>query len=83
MKSKLLFILALFISYAANAQDSAGWVMVKNEHYTDSLSMLEMHNSAKTATYKIAFPQCAHNDWHIHPVAAKFLHTRTLQSDIP
>lgn len=71
MKSKLLLILALFMSYAANAQDSAGWVKVKNEHYTDTLSMLEMHKSAKASTYKIAFPQGAHNDWHIHPDATQ------------
>ena len=71
MESKLLFILALFISYAANAQDGAGWVKVKNEHYTDTLSMLEMHQSAKASTHKIAFPQGAHNDWHIHPDATQ------------
>jgi len=71
MKNKLLLILALFISYAASAQDSAVWVKVKNEHYTDTLSMLEMHKSAKAHTYKIVFPQGAHNDWHIHPDATQ------------
>jgi len=71
MKSKLLFILALFMPYAVNAQDSAGWVKVKNEHYTDTLFMLEMHKSTKASTHKIEFPQGAHNDWHIHPDATQ------------
>lgn len=55
----------------ANAQNSAEWIKVKNEHYTDTLSMLEMHKSAQTSTYKIKFPKGAHNDWHIHPDATQ------------
>ncbi|NPD81196.1 cupin domain-containing protein [Prevotella sp. PINT] len=69
MKSKLLILSALFFSYAVSAQNSGEWVKVKNEHYTDTLSMLEMHKSAKTSTYRIEYPQGAHNDWHIHPDA--------------
>lgn len=71
MESKLLITLAVFMSYIVNAQNSAEWIKVKNEHYTDTLSMLEMHKSAKTTTYKIEFPQGAHNDWHIHPDATQ------------
>lgn len=71
MKSKLLFISALFISYATNAQDSAGWVKVRNEHYTDTLSMPEMYQSDKASIHQTAFPQGAHNDWHIHPNATQ------------
>ncbi|TGX83808.1 cupin domain-containing protein [Palleniella muris] len=69
MKSKSLILPALFFSCAVSAQNSAEWVKVKNEHYTDTLSMFEMHKSDKTSTYRIEFPQGAHNDWHIHPDA--------------
>lgn len=71
MKSKLLIILALLMSYTVTAQDRTEWVKVKNEHYTDTLSMLEMHKSAKASAHKIVFPQGAHNDWHIHPDATQ------------
>ncbi len=71
MKSKLLILSALFFSYAVSAQNSGEWVKVKNEHYTDTLSMLEMHKSAQTSTYRIEYPQGAHNDWHIHPDAVQ------------
>lgn len=63
--------MAMLSAFISNAQDTNGWVKVKNEHYTDTLSMLEMHRSDKTSTYKIEFPQGAHNDWHIHPDATQ------------
>ncbi len=69
MKSKIFVLIAfmfIFVSYAHGAEE---WYKVKNEHYTDTLSMLEVYKSDKSSTYKIEFPKGAHNDWHIHPDA--------------
>lgn len=71
MKNKLVAIFALLVVFVANAQTTAEWVRVKNEHYTDTLSMLEVHKSDKASSHRIVFPKGAHNDWHIHPDATQ------------
>lgn len=66
MKSKLL-ILFLFISYVVNAQNSVEWIKIKNDHYTDTLSVLKMHNSTKEPTYELDSMLVRISEIDVHP----------------
>lgn len=71
MRNKLIVTAVLLMNFVVNAQSVPEWIRVKNEHYTDTLSMLEVHRTDKESTFKIEFPKGAHNDWHIHPDATQ------------